>query len=88
MTEIGAVDAKAHFSDLLRRVAHHGEEFVVTLRGKPAARLSPLPKAAPTEQDITELLTELRVFRAKLAARGTLLAPGESWKDYAREGLE
>ncbi len=87
MTEIGLVDAKAHFSDLLRRVSNHGEKFIVTVRGKPAALISPLEKAAPTEQGVAELLKELGAFRAKVAAHGPILKPGETWNDYAREGL-
>lgn len=35
-------EAKAHFSDLIDRVAS-GEEIVISKRGKPVARLAPIP---------------------------------------------
>lgn len=35
-------EAKTHFSDLIERVAN-GEEIVISRRGKPVARLSPIP---------------------------------------------
>ena len=41
MIEIGAFEAKTHFSKLLDR-ARHGEEFVITHRGEAVARLCPL----------------------------------------------
>lgn len=42
MAEISAFDAKTHFSRYLAR-ARAGEEFVITHRGEPVARLVPLP---------------------------------------------
>jgi len=39
MTEIGVMEAKTHFSDLLKRV-ESGESFVITKHGKPVAMLS------------------------------------------------
>jgi len=41
MIEIGAFEAKTHFSKLLDR-ARRGEEFVITHRGEAVARLAPL----------------------------------------------
>lgn len=35
-------EAKTHFSDLIERVAN-GEEIVISRRGKPVARLAPIP---------------------------------------------
>lgn len=83
MTEIGSFEAKTHFGDLLRRVAR-GEQFVVTMRGKPVARLSPAPKSG----DVAGLLEELRDFRSQIAQRGGVLSEGETYKDLAREGLK
>ena len=85
MTEIAVVEAKAHFSDLLRRVALEGEKFVVTVRGRPTAMLCPVEKVVPTKGSIETLLAELRVFRGCLP---TVTNPGESLKAMAREGLE
>ncbi len=39
---VNIYDAKTHFSDLIDRVAK-GEEIVIARRGKPVARLTPMP---------------------------------------------
>lgn len=39
---INIYEAKTHFSDLIDRVAK-GEEIVISRRGKPVARLAPMP---------------------------------------------
>ena len=85
MTEIDFFEAKTHFSGLLRRVARKRESFVVTVRGKPVAILGPIGGDKPSAGNLPALLEELRAFRAKVAARGPVLDPGESWKDFARE---
>lgn len=41
-TTVNIYDAKTHFSDLIDQVAK-GEEIVISRRGKPVARLAPLP---------------------------------------------
>ena len=41
-TTVNIYDAKTHFSDLIDQVAK-GEEIVISRRGKPVARLSPMP---------------------------------------------
>ena len=88
MTEIGSFEAKTHFGDLLRRVARERESFVVTMRGKPVALPGPIGHNKPSAENLSALLEELRAFRAGVAARGPILEPGESWKDFAREGLD
>ncbi len=42
LTTVNIYDAKTHFSDLIDQVAK-GEEIVISRRGKPVARLAPLP---------------------------------------------
>ena len=89
MTTIGSFEARTHFSDLLRRVENGGERFVLTVRGKPVAVLGPVTPEKAAEQDLADLLDELREFRARVAARGgAVLRPGETWKSFAREGLD
>jgi prevent-host-death family protein len=39
---VNIYDAKTHFSDLIDQVAK-GEEIVISRRGKPVARLAPMP---------------------------------------------
>ena len=49
MTEIGAFEAKNKLSELLDR-AEHGEEVVITRRGRPVARLVPMNSAFDRER--------------------------------------
>ena len=37
--QIGTYEAKAHFSELIRRAAHVGERFIIAKKGKPIAAL-------------------------------------------------
>jgi prevent-host-death family protein len=48
VTEFGMHEAKTHLSQLVER-ALAGEEIVVTRRGKPAVRLTPVAPAAGRE---------------------------------------
>jgi prevent-host-death family protein len=82
MTTLKAVEAKSHFSEILDR-ASKGEEFIVTRRGEPVARVIPFSKHRTA--DVKELLAELREFRK---ASTPVRNPGESWNDIAREGLQ
>ena len=58
METISAADTKAHLSELLARI-EGGEEVVITRRGKPVARLSPV-------QQPRKAITSLADFRDKL----------------------
>jgi prevent-host-death family protein len=58
MTEIGAFDAKTHFSRLLDR-AKNGEEFTITHRGVPVAKLVPAGQSADVA-DARAALARLR----------------------------
>jgi len=81
MSEIGAFEAKTHFSKLLERV-QRGEEFTVTLRGKPVAKLVPLKRGFDKEK--------ARKAMEDLRAIGRRLNLGkfdwEEWKAYRDEG--
>ena len=81
MPEIGAFEAKTHFSQLLARTAL-GEEFTITNRGRPVARLVPLEVAHTTET--------ARAAFARLRARAASLTGTafnwEAWKTYRDEG--
>ncbi len=86
MIEIGSFEAKTHFSDLLKRVSL-GEEFIVTMRGKPIARLLHAEENNDPAK-MEALLARLAAFRAEVSNGGSLLKPGETFKDWAREGLK
>jgi prevent-host-death family protein len=66
MAEIGAFEAKTHFSALLKR-AEKGEEIVITRRGKPVAKLVPAtPKHDPKSAWAALERMQAAVRKAKL----------------------
>jgi prevent-host-death family protein len=81
MTEVGSFEAKNTLSALLER-AEHGEEIVITRRGKPVARLVPL-EAEVDRREAEVAAARLRA-RAKAKKRGPL--DWEEWKKYRDEG--
>lgn len=48
-TNIGAYEAKTHFSELLERV-ENGEELTITRHGSPVARMIPVRRKMTSEQ--------------------------------------
>ncbi len=81
MTEVGSFEAKNTFSALLDR-AEHGEEIVITRRGKPVAKLGPF-RAEVDRREAEEAAARLRA-RAKAKKRGPL--DWDEWKKYRDEG--
>jgi prevent-host-death family protein len=77
MNAVGAFDAKTHLSELLDRV-QAGEEIVITRRGKPVARLSPIVDEKPDFDEIVKRFQELR--------KGVTLPEGMTIKDLISEG--
>lgn len=77
MPNIGAFEAKTHFSSLLDRVAN-GEEITITKHGKAVARLV---SAESTETS----LPESAFLKLKELRRSNTL-DGLSWKDLRDEG--
>ncbi len=68
MAEIGAFEAKTHFSKLLERV-EKGEEIVITRRGKRVARLVP-ERPARDREAIGKTIAEMRSFARTLSLGG------------------
>ena len=69
MPEVSATDAARNFSDLLDAVEHRGEHYTVVRRGRPVARLQPVPHG--TGADVKAALREHRpdqTWAADLAA--------------------
>jgi prevent-host-death family protein len=57
---IGAFEAKTHFSQLIEK-AQHGEDFIITKRGKPVAKIIPFKQEPEmTFKEAVEQLKELR----------------------------
>jgi len=58
--QIGAFEAKTHFSQILLKV-ENGEDFIVTRRGKPVAKIIPFKQEKQmTRKEAFEALRELR----------------------------
>ena len=64
--EIGAFEAKTNFSRILVK-AEQGENFIVTRRGKPVAKIIPFQQEKEmTFKEAVEQLTEMRkLYRGK-----------------------
>ena len=83
MTEIGAFEAKNRLSELLDR-AEKGEEVVITRRGKPVAKLVPIPDAYNVE------VARGAMQRIRERAKSLKVSASEAEKLIAarREGLK
>ena len=64
--QIGAFEAKTHFSQILVK-AEQGEDFIVTRRGRPVAKIIPFKKEPEmTRKDAMEQLAQMRkLYRGK-----------------------
>ena len=59
---IGAFEAKTHFSQIIEK-AERGEDFVITRRGKPVAKIIPFEqKKEMTFKEAVDQLIEMRKF--------------------------
>lgn len=78
---VGAFEAKTHFGQLIER-AMHGEEILITKRGKAVAKLVP----APSSNDLES--AKAAAVRLRLLAKEMKLAPSfwEEWKQYRDKG--
>ncbi|MDW8324827.1 MAG: type II toxin-antitoxin system prevent-host-death family antitoxin [Burkholderiales bacterium] len=66
MSTVTLAEAKAHLSHLLDRV-EAGEEVVVTRRGKPIARITPLTKPKQPVKSLTEFRRTMPRWRKSSA---------------------
>lgn len=58
--EIGTFEAKTHFSKIIEKV-EHGDDFIITKRGKPVAKILPFTQEKPmTRKEAIEALREMR----------------------------
>jgi prevent-host-death family protein len=86
MEEVGSYQARINFGELLRRV-ENGEEFLVTMRGKPIASLTGV-SSRQTPRSVVDILSDFRRLRREVSKRGEVLKAGETWKDLSRDGLK
>jgi prevent-host-death family protein len=78
MNDMGAYEAKTHFSALLQRVKR-GERFYITHHGVRLAALTPVE--AEKTRPVEEVIEQLKNFRRKRSA-------GASFKELIDEGRE
>ena len=62
---VGAFEVKTHFSKILSLVCE-GQEFVITLRDKPVAKLTPLNEDTDLAQVVHELLSNIKKTSKKI----------------------
>jgi prevent-host-death family protein len=79
---VGSFEAKTHFSELLER-AEHGEEIVITRRGKPVARLIPMAHQQPGGKSVRAILKRLK---KRARAAGIDRFDWAEWKACRDEG--
>jgi prevent-host-death family protein len=58
--QIGAFEAKTHFSQIIEK-AEKGEDFIITRRGKPVAKIIPFQQEK--EMTFKEAVEQLKEFR-------------------------
>jgi prevent-host-death family protein len=75
---IGAYDARAHFAELLERVAR-GDEITITRHGTPVARLVPVRQGS-TPNDRRAAIARMRQISARNRLNGLRI------KDLIAEG--
>ncbi len=63
MSDVSAYEAKTHLPRLLRAV-ERGETFVITRRGKPVARLTPV--GVVDEATVTDAIEQIKAMRRRL----------------------
>jgi len=79
-TEIGSFEAKTHLAEILRKV-ESGEEFTITLRGRPIADIVPT-RSRRSHAEIAQAAESLRNFpRIKGIS-------GDEVLEWIREGRE
>jgi prevent-host-death family protein len=63
---IGAFEAKTHFAQILEK-AESGEDFIITKRGKPVAKIIPFEreKKMTRKEAIAELLEMRKLYRGE-----------------------
>jgi len=57
--QIGAFDAKTHFSQILEKI-ENGEDFIITKRGKPVAKIVPFEEKKISRKEALKTLREMR----------------------------
>ncbi|MCY4100102.1 MAG: type II toxin-antitoxin system prevent-host-death family antitoxin [Rhodobacteraceae bacterium] len=81
---VGAFEAKTHFSALLQE-ASRGKKIVITLRGKPVAKIVPFEE--PESPNTNDLLTRINNLRNRISLQTGPISLDEilSFRDEGRK---
>jgi prevent-host-death family protein len=82
VTEIGLFEAKTRLSELVRQVKT-GESFIITQRGVPAAKLTPIPHKE--RRDPRRIAEAVRRLREMPKIQGVSHKELRSWIEEGRE---
>ncbi len=82
MTKIGLFEAKTRLSELVRQVKT-GESFIITQRGEPAAKLTPIP--CKERRDPRRIAEAVRRLREMPKIQGVSHEELRSWIEEGRE---
>lgn len=82
MTKIGLFEAKTRLSELVRQVKS-GESFIITQRGEPAAKLTPIPHKE--HRDPRRIAEAVRRLRRMPKIEGVSHDELRSWIEEGRE---
>jgi prevent-host-death family protein len=69
MTTIGVRELRQHTSKILRRVREEGETVEITYHGEVIARLIPVKRPQPADEEIAAILTDLEELSAEISAK-------------------
>ena len=79
MIQIGAFDAKTHFSKIIQKV-YAGAEYLVTKNGKPVARiLPPTINKAQTQESISQILNIRKKYKLSQSGIKQLIKEGRKY---------
>ncbi len=81
---VSAFNAKTHLSQLLASLEKDGQEFIITKRGKPVARLSSFDATLTNRLLPDDIIAGFK----KLRARQKPLGPDLTLKDLYRAGRD
>lgn len=87
-TTLSATEARKKFFEMLDLAIYKGEEFTVEKNGKPAVKVTPIPKTK-SPKEVKKILAEFRRAFAKSAKRkywSVLDTP--AWRRKERKYLE
>ena len=62
--QIGTFEAKTHFSQIIEKV-EHGEDYVITRRGKPVAKIIPFYQEISFKEAAEQLSEMRKLYRGK-----------------------